>query len=660
MVSEINPNVLTNILKSYKALIGIIIVAFFLLISFLFIAVVYRYDKSANAPLSYRMFNFELAFNFLFVIEVLLLLLLLIIEIFTFKKNPNDSLFPIFNRTLNFTPDRYNLFLMLTIIIIGILSFFMILYLGGVLSSDPTKNNIMVVVNFLIIALFIGIAIKIYKYYADKDEQTLNAMSLPKEIRDAIRFRTKYTLIFAGFALFMLMLYFFNPFGIMTNYLGPIMFFSLFIGLFLIITITMYENYLGNPTKNNPLTDDSVISPFLKKLLYILVVLGVLFGIIYAALHMFGVFDFDATSPKSWISVMLNIIVLSVVLGIAYRMLNVAEILEKNPYLRLFVNILFYIPCLILYIFYYTFGFLSKFKGSESFKDFTVTPAKPFEIMMLVLSLLLLGGYLSWVLIGKKYFRTNYLKQGGRLLVNEPVPTDKLTNVTSYQSLSGGEIFDYQYALSFWFYLDAFPPSTNSSYNKVVSLLSYGENPAIKYSSEKNTLYISVKQTEQTDEDATDANANANANAMDADITQEKIAEYKSSEDKIKNNIEKVKLMSFGEETDSDGNRLIYAHPDVQLQKWNHVLLNYNGGTLDVFYNGKLVKSAIQVVPYIKNDMLTIGTENGVSGNIANLSYFDKPLDIKTIDTLYTELKGKNVPSIPEVHEKIVPIDTKK
>ena len=92
------------------------------------------------------------------------------------------------------------------------------------------------------------------------------------------------------------------------------------------------------------------------------------------------------------------------------------------------------------------------------------------------------------------FFLTNkYLKQGGTQLVNQPISINKQTNIASYQTLNGNDKKAYKYAISCWIYLDAFPPSTSSGYMKVVPLLSYGENPTIKYDSKENTLYITVK-----------------------------------------------------------------------------------------------------------------------------------------------------------------------
>jgi hypothetical protein len=304
-------------------------------------------------------------------------------------------------------------------------------------------------------------------------------------------------------------------------------------------------------------------------------------------------------------------------LGIIYKLANAGGFLDKNPYYRLVLNTLLYIPCLFT-------NFISLFFGLTK----NNTPPNSFEIKMLILSLILLSGYFLWVFLVKHYLQSVYLKQGGKQLINKPIFTNVLTNVISYQELSGYDKLNYQYAISFWFYLDAFSIS-----DKILPILSYGENPSINYSSANNTLYITVKQNEDT-------------TSLKTEKTFNKL--YSKTQNNAINDIELVKTMPFGNEFDANGNRIIYKHPDVKLQKWNHLLLNYNGGTLDVFYNGMLVKSAIEVVPYVKYDMLTIGSNNGISGNVANLMYFKKPLNILTINTLYVSLKNKNPPIIPE------------
>jgi len=45
--------------------------------------------------------------------------------------------------------------------------------------------------------------------------------------------------------------------------------------------------------------------------------------------------------------------------------------------------------------------------------------------------------------------------------------------------------------------------------------------------------------------------------------------------------------------------------------------------------------------------MLTVGSDDGVSGNVANLVYFDKPINYLQVHTLYNSLKNTNPPIIP-------------
>jgi hypothetical protein len=43
------------------------------------------------------------------------------------------------------------------------------------------------------------------------------------------------------------------------------------------------------------------------------------------------------------------------------------------------------------------------------------------------------------------------------------------------------EKYNYKYAMSFWFYLDSFAQSTSSANHKLHNILSYGDNPCVKY-----------------------------------------------------------------------------------------------------------------------------------------------------------------------------------
>jgi hypothetical protein len=66
---------------------------------------------------------------------------------------------------------------------------------------------------------------------------------------------------------------------------------------------------------------------------------------------------------------------------------------------------------------------------------------------------------------------------------------------------------------------------------------------------------------------------------------------------------------------------------------------------MDIFYNGQLVKSQPGVVPWIDvSSFLTIGSNNGISGGVCNMTFFNKPLTYTQIYYLYELFKNKTPP----------------
>ena len=368
--------------------------------------------------------------------------------------------------------------------------------------------------------------------------------------------------------------------------------------LLLIICISWVILLGGNLFSNtqNNLADSNKINIFKKSLL-------ILFGIIISALIIFWLtYNIENLSSNSSIlSFILNLLLVVIILGLIYRTINIKLPVgntKKNAFFNLISSTIFYIPCLVNGL----FDWLGKIVVSE----YNSTTAG--SLMMLILAIGLIIAYF------KAPSLFNYVStQGGEQLVNNPVYTDTMYNLGSYQDLNNSDNFDYQYAISCWIYINAMPPNTNSSYNKFTSLINYGNKPNILYNGKTNTLMITMKQ-------------------KDLDKT-------------TKNNI-----LEF----DSEGNRIIYKKSDILLQKWNNIIINYSGGTFDVFLNGELVKSSIEVIPYYTYENLTIGENNGIKGGICNVVYFRQTLTSSNIYYLYNTLKNRSPPTLNESNETIL------
>ena len=347
-------------------------------------------------------------------------------------------------------------------------------------------------------------------------------------------------------------------------------------------------------------TTDGKIDLFKKGLLY-------LSGLIISGLLIFWIVQsIENLSGKSSVtSFILNLLIVVIVLALIYRTMNVKipdnnANLKKNAFFDMIINSIFYIPCLFSNTVDSTLNFGNNVFGSQApgtqGPNYFTKEKNSFIMLLTVIVLILL--YIFGPILYEKI-----ILQGGNLLVNKPVNTNNEYSLGTYEQLNGSDNFDYQYAISSWIFINSDAPNTNDSYNKYTTLLNFGGKPNILYNGSTNSLMVTMQQK--------DLNKNTNN-----------------------------KLLEFDEE----GNRILYIKHNVLLQKWNNIIINYNGGILDIFINGELVKSDIGVVPYYTLDSLIIGKDGGLNGGICNVVYFKKPLTALNIYFLYNMIKNKTPP----------------
>jgi hypothetical protein len=320
---------------------------------------------------------------------------------------------------------------------------------------------------------------------------------------------------------------------------------------------------------------------------------------------------------------LINTIFIVIILGIFFRLLTSTEVYNKSPFLRLIVNSIFYIPCLlyallegIYNLFLKLYGFtkilpsmpgISGMPGMPGMPGVTPKEQAGNYLWLLILVLILYFVYY----VAYPYFIYQHETQDGLLLVNKPISIRNQTTLASYQTLHETEKFDYQYGLSFWLYLDSENPSINLASNKYTSVIHYGDKFNLVYNVKLNTMRLITKN---------------NGNSKNI--------------------------------LDEDGNTILFEKPNILLQKWNNIIINYNGGTLDIFYNGLLEKSKLQIVPFMEYDSLIVGKDKGIFGRICNVNYFKQPLMSSQIYNLYNSLKNKNPPIVSDIDKTIMDIST--
>jgi len=200
--------------------------------------------------------------------------------------------------------------------------------------------------------------------------------------------------------------------------------------------------------------------------------------------------------------------------------------------------------------------------------------------------------------IKKKEAELNNLSAEGTgiTLLNRPVPTDSEKTIGTYENLgkrnkAHSTDFNYNYALGCWIFLHNYGTNLSPAYVVDTPLLNYGNKPSIMYNGKTKELKIKMKN-----------------------IHNEVVTVFKTDK--------------------------------IPLQRWVNIVINYNGGTLDVFIDKKLVASVRNIIPYMTYDKVVIGKDKGISGGICNVTYWSNVLTKNQIDIYYDLLKDKNPPIV--------------
>lgn len=607
-------------LRSYNGMMMFIVVAIVLLI------VIY----TQNAALFNKTFGTEIVIT----MGLIGFITFMLRQIAKYNKEPTSSMLQnvVFNGT-DGRPSLIGVYIAITIIVIlGFLAMLKVAKVANEGSSYALWINLGLITIYGVCVLFF------MSNYQESDKAILKQLSQPT--RQVYEERFKWTGILIGIIVAFGIAYVSAP-EFMSKYAGMGSIVTIF-GISIIIgLLVVYQKMMGQPHIAS--SDLDKLAPFTEAFLkgiYVLIALIISGSIMFYLFSFIGIFKMTAWSGQNVGSTLFNMLLLGVLIGGVLKLMGSTDALEKNPVFKLIFNAIMYIPCIFIDLFIKIQGFFvtsSSIRGSKNAATVLSPMSAPSsrDIIMLIGSLVLIAAYAGTVLFLKPYLQKTYNKQGGEQLVNQPIETNKETNIATYQTLNGTDSLNYKYAISFWFYINSFAPSTSASYAKTVPILSFGETPIVKYNGTTNTLTVSIKHS---------PNPSAEKSST---LDLSKMTEWSNDKGKdTRADIENIKSTQPDVILDDSGHRIIYEQKGVLLQKWNHVVLNYDGGTFDVFYNGKLVRSTIEVVPYIKYDMLTVGSAGGVSGNVSNIIYFKHPLDVVTINKLYLSLKDKDPPCL--------------
>lgn len=307
------------------------------------------------------------------------------------------------------------------------------------------------------------------------------------------------------------------------------------------------------------------------------------------------------------ITTLIYIVGIAIVIGLARTVFSTSRKMGDSMFqvsadsnwvvnvLKLFGNLVFYLPCLMLD----TVDMLKK--------QYSLT-TRTTLILLAMESIFLLAGHLLPSAVVKAINHT------GVHLLSAPITTTTLTPITKYEiqfvdahgvaqipvpTTSSGVatpttvlLQNYNYGVSAWFYLHPQPPNTNANYDATAytNMLQIGSfGPAIQYNPKANAMQFSIYGM-----------------PIEATIT------------------------------------------DIPMQTWNNVVINSDKGVVDIFINNKLVYTGNHLPDSPDHRLFTvsIGQADGIIGEMCNVMLNTAPFTKTEIAWLYKTNRTLNPPVV--------------
>jgi 4-amino-4-deoxy-L-arabinose transferase-like glycosyltransferase len=285
----------------------------------------------------------------------------------------------------------------------------------------------------------------------------------------------------------------------------------------------------------------------------------------------------------------------------------------RSTWTSFFINLIFYIPCLVSDLFNYLV------------RDFISTPKSAQHLILIEIGLIIF-----YVVLYPRIKKTT--TNNGVVLLHDPVllndeksidtelyksffnkKEDPITNTVTIDSP-----FRSTFSISMWIYLNI-QPFTQLSYSKEIDIFDYkspDKGDDISGSSRSRPIYNSHPKVTYKN----------NKNGLDKYIFYLGVNEIN----------ETVKYMV-----------------SLPHQKWNNIVFNYRDGAVDIFINGEFETTISLPIPieFSNYDTIKIGnndtmfnSRSGVYGSICNIVYYKNILSKNEIVNNYNLLSVNNPP----------------